>query len=140
MSKEQGYKETRHKIVVEMAEHLRERKTNVRDFCRILREHYLTTDKTANSFYQRIYKLLQGDHLEPFPEELEAFRRYIHAENNIHQYAGTLNAIPNLEKKIIQLGKYLDSSYVNKVEAKKILTALKTLIPLSNAAIQQNDQ
>lgn len=140
MTKDQGYKERRHKLVVEMAEHLRENKTNVREFCRILNTYYLSTDKTDNSLYQRIYKLLQGDHIEPLPEELEAFQRYIHAEKNIHQYAGTLNNIKNLDRKIIQLGKYLDSSYVNKTEARKILKALRTLIPLSTAAIQENEQ
>lgn len=125
-----------HPTLVKLREYIRHQEIPLRQVSDDLHQYYLTTDKTPDNLYQRIHKLMSADLKEPTPEEVKAVTRWIHVNENSHLYGAILHSIPTLRRKINQLERYLDSSYVNKIEAKKIIRALRQLEPLSTEAIQ----
>lgn len=132
--KEKGFQES-HPKIKELREYLRTSELSARKCSDQLYHHYLKSDKTEYNFYQRMNALLNDRLNDPTPEELSAIKRWMHVNENPHQYGRALHSIPTLKRKIDQLSKYLDSSYVNRTEAKKIIRSLRQLEPIATESI-----
>jgi len=123
-----------HPTLIEFREYIRKADKSLSQSTSELFE-YIQPDRTESAFYQRIQKMLQDEIKNPTDEELQAIERWLHVERNAHIYGRLFFNLKNYDKKVEQLNRYLQSGYIDKTQANKIIKALRTLNPLSDSHI-----
>ena len=136
MSKAKGYTDQRPAEIIALDNYLKGDKRTKKEAIELLSLYTKPTAK-PQSYYVRVNSMAQGSDHKPTPTEISAIRQFLHCENNPHIYGQTIYDIGDIERKLNQLDRYLQSGYIDRVKAKQLIKDLKSLTTLQDPQLPE---